>query len=55
MLPAPMRRLALTLAMALPLTPGLSLAQSSPDALLARNLAATCANCHGTHGQALAT
>ncbi|MBL8333209.1 MAG: cytochrome C [Rubrivivax sp.] len=23
------------------------------DALLARNLAATCANCHGTNGQAL--
>lgn len=24
----------------------------APDALLARNLAATCANCHGTNGQA---
>jgi sulfide dehydrogenase cytochrome subunit len=30
-------------------TPWVALAQ---DAHLARNLAATCANCHGTHGQA---
>ncbi len=36
-------------ACALALAPQLSLAQ---DALLARNLAATCANCHGTNGQA---
>ncbi|HMS78530.1 MAG TPA: cytochrome C [Burkholderiaceae bacterium] len=27
-------------------------AQSAQDATLARNLAATCANCHGTNGQA---
>ena len=31
------------------LAPAAALAQ---DALLARNLAATCANCHGTNGQA---
>ena len=37
------------LACALALAPQLALAQ---DALLARNLAATCANCHGTNGQA---
>ncbi len=36
-------------ALALALAPQLSLAQ---DAHLARNLAATCANCHGTHGNA---
>ena len=36
-------------ALALALAPQLSLAQ---DAHLARNLAATCANCHGTNGQA---
>lgn len=36
-------------ACALALLPQISLAQ---DALLARNLAATCANCHGTNGQA---
>ena len=28
-------------------------AQAQDDALLARNLAATCANCHGTNGHAL--
>ncbi len=39
----------LTAACALVLTPLSALAQ---DALLARNLAATCANCHGTNGQA---
>jgi cytochrome subunit of sulfide dehydrogenase len=36
-------------------TPGLTQAQAQaqgPDPLLARNLAATCANCHGTNGQA---
>jgi cytochrome subunit of sulfide dehydrogenase len=27
-------------------------AAQAQDALLARNLAATCANCHGTHGNA---
>ena len=37
-------------AAALLLASGVALAQ---DALLARNLAATCANCHGTNGQAL--
>jgi cytochrome c553 len=36
-------------ACALALAPQLSLAQ---DVHLARNLAATCANCHGTNGQA---
>lgn len=29
-----------------------SLPSHAQDANLARNLAATCANCHGTHGQA---
>lgn len=54
MQPAPPLRLilALTLAMTLAMTSGLSQAQTHPDALLARNLAASCANCHGTHGQA---
>ena len=37
-------------ACALALAPKLSLAQ---DALLARNLAATCANCHGSEGRAV--
>ncbi len=49
----------LHLALALPAA--LAAAGAAPDAqaqaaageaLLARNLAATCANCHGTHGQA---
>ena len=32
---------------------GAAMAQApAPDAHLARNLAATCANCHGTNGQA---
>ena len=31
---------------------GCSFAASAQDANLARNLAATCANCHGTNGQA---
>ena len=31
-----------------------ALAQPAPDALLGRNLAATCANCHGTNGRAVA-
>ena len=30
-----------------------ALAQPAPDALLGRNLAATCANCHGTNGKSL--
>lgn len=30
-----------------------SLAQTKPDPHLARNLAATCANCHGTNGHAV--
>ena len=34
------------------LAAGTALAQTPPDANLARNLAATCANCHGTNGQA---
>lgn len=38
---------------ALLLLPLLAAAQpSDPQALLARSLAATCANCHGTNGQA---
>ena len=47
-----MKRLALTAA-ALCLAAPLAQAQASGDALLARNLAATCANCHGTNGNAL--
>jgi cytochrome c553 len=39
----------LALATAAALAPAAALAQ---DSLLARNLAATCANCHGTNGQA---
>ena len=38
------------LALAVLCAPGAAMAQ---DANLARNLAATCANCHGTNGQAL--
>jgi cytochrome c553 len=38
-----------TMLLACSLAPSATLAQ---DALLARNLAATCANCHGTNGQA---
>ena len=44
-----MKRLSLAAAAALALTAPLTMAQ---DALLARNLAATCANCHGTNGAA---
>ena len=40
--------LAATSALSLPV-----LAQSAGSGTLARNLAATCANCHGTNGQAL--
>jgi cytochrome c553 len=41
-------------AAALALAPHLTQAQAqAQDPLLARNLAATCANCHGTNGQAL--
>ena len=45
-----MRTQALLLALAAPLA---ALAQS-PEALQARSLAATCANCHGTDGRAVA-
>lgn len=41
------------LAAALPLAATLAHAQGAGDAVLARNLAATCANCHGTNGNAL--
>ena len=34
-------------------TVGLAQAQTRPDPDLARNLAATCANCHGTNGNAV--
>lgn len=44
------RRLA-ALAIALPML-GTTLAAQAADPNLARNLAATCANCHGTNGQA---
>jgi len=44
-----MNRLPLAAAAALALTAPLTMAQ---DAHLARNLAATCANCHGTNGAA---
>jgi cytochrome c553 len=40
--------LAATSALSLP-----ALAQSGSSGTLARNLAATCANCHGTNGQAI--
>jgi cytochrome c553 len=40
--------LAATSALSLP-----ALAQSAGSSTLARNLAATCANCHGTNGQAV--
>ena len=33
-------------------TLGVAQAEARPDPDLARNLAATCANCHGTNGQA---
>jgi cytochrome c553 len=52
MQPAPLLRLALTLPLALASGLSQAQAQAHPDALLARNLAATCANCHGTQGQA---
>ncbi|MEH0164583.1 c-type cytochrome [Roseateles microcysteis] len=39
-------------ALALAATAPLAQAQAGPDPLLARNLAATCANCHGTAGVA---
>lgn len=48
-LPSPARRAPLAAATALLLASPWALAQ---DANLARNLAATCANCHGTNGQA---
>ena len=44
-----MRTIAFLLALA---APAAALAQS-PDALQARSLAATCANCHGTDGRAV--
>ena len=47
------RAAAVTAAVAGTLGAGPAAAQDSPQAqLLARNLAATCANCHGTNGQA---
>lgn len=45
-------RLALTVA-TLSLAAPLAQAQAGGDAMLARNLAATCANCHGINGHAL--
>ena len=44
-----MTRLSLAAATALTIAAPLALAQ---DAMLARNLAASCANCHGTNGNA---
>ena len=35
-------------------TPGAALAQAPANATLARNLAAQCANCHGTNGKSVA-
>jgi cytochrome c553 len=49
-MPEPIRRLALP-AVVLGLLAAAAPAHAQ-DALLARNLAATCANCHGTNGQA---
>ena len=37
----------------LPGTLGVAQAEARPDPDLARNLAATCANCHGTNGRAV--
>lgn len=37
------------------LSAGLASAQGSAEALQLRSLAATCANCHGTDGQSVAT
>jgi cytochrome c553 len=45
------RRLALA-AVLLPVVPAMAQTAPAPDPHLARNLAATCANCHGTHGNA---
>lgn len=42
----------LGLALALSMSPSLAQAQGFDPQLQARSLAATCANCHGTHGQA---
>jgi cytochrome c553 len=50
-MPSPLRRPALQ-ALACVLSAAAPAAWAQ-DALLARNLAATCANCHGTNGQAL--
>ena len=49
LLPSPARSARIAAAAALLLASPWALAQ---DANLARNLAATCANCHGTNGQA---
>ena len=43
---------AVLLTLGLALSSGIAAAQSAADPNLGRNLAATCANCHGTHGQA---
>jgi sulfide dehydrogenase cytochrome subunit len=51
--PALLAALAASLASALTFAPLSAQAQApAADALLARNLAATCANCHGTQGNA---
>jgi cytochrome subunit of sulfide dehydrogenase len=42
----------IALALALPLLATFPLAAQAQDLKLARSLAATCANCHGTNGQA---
>lgn len=45
------RKIAATVALALAMLAGQAAAQQDPN--LARNLAANCANCHGTNGRAV--
>lgn len=49
-----MKLLRWTSALCLVGTVGVAQAAGQPDPNLARNLAATCANCHGTNGRAVA-
>lgn len=49
----PLRRSGIAVAVATTLFTSSALAQSAADPNLGRNLAATCANCHGTDGNAL--
>lgn len=53
LLPRCRRLLAAALGLTACLMPQAQAQAQAQDPLLARNLAATCANCHGTHGQAV--